>query len=76
MITARSSIVDIPPGHYAKIAQVIGNVRKLKQNRPHKPHKCHKRNRQSKEYYKILGGLWLEEMELQDPDGLMEGWTR
>jgi hypothetical protein len=83
MIIAHSSVVHMPPGHYAKIALVIrhivGHHRGLKKGEG----KCRKprypRTRPEHNIRignKMKGKLWTEEREITDPDGLLELWTR
>lgn len=90
MITARSSVVHMPPGHYDKIAQVIRHIIKR-----HSGYKWHtgkyrqppKRTRpsqrigkhqvpKSKRDHQRLVDEWQHTMEDKDPDGLQELWSR
>ena len=86
MITARSSVVDMPLGHY-KLADVLRHV--MEKNRKgikkgtgkyRKPAKRTRPAWDKHQYYPRKAvrqaDEWKRSMELQDPDGLMEGWTR
>ena len=77
-ITALSSVVNMPPGHYAKIAQVLrglvctgrrsGRIRRpRKRSRPYQ--NCDYKNR-------VRGRAWINDRDLEDPDGMMELWIR
>lgn len=86
MITARSSIVNMPPGHYDKISQVIRSLihnsrwrnRGTKSYR--RPPKRTRPDREGHEYHprKVvrLADEWKRLMEAEDPDGLTELWSR
>ena len=87
MIIARSSIVHMPPGHYAKIAQVIRNIvktnrgykwhtrRPAKRTRPHQPIGEHQIPK-SKRVALILENERERVIEDDDPDELLELWNR
>lgn len=86
MITARSCIVHMPPGHYAKIAQVIRDMVKTYRGykkgtgKYRKPAKRTRPAWDKHQYYPRkalrLAEEWKRMMEEEDPDGLLELWTR
>lgn len=81
MITASSSVVNMPAGHYAKISQVIRHLVKhqykqgeCKYRKPRYPRTRPKQPPKSS--IKAAGIEWKERLELTDPDGLTELWIR
>jgi hypothetical protein len=78
MITAHSSDVGMPPGHYDKIAQVlrgkINNGGLWWRDRPKKMH----RSGRVRVYKRDQKGRWvkrtLEEAAINDPDDRHEFW--
>jgi hypothetical protein len=87
VITARSSVVHMPPGHYDKIAQVIRHIvrrhegyKKGSTSRYQRPPKRTRPAWSGCEYHPRiavrLADEWKRMMEEQDPDGLLELWSR
>lgn len=84
MITARSCIVHMPPGHYDKIAQVIRHM--VSHRSGYKWHtgkyrRPPKRTRPGERWhiepsFKRQREMWVEGRELIDSDELLELWIR
>jgi len=76
MITARSAVVGLPPGHYDKIAQVIRDKIRCGYELRERFRGPYKRTRPSQNSRRNIASRYLLAAAIDDPDELQELWNR